>query len=135
MSDLVQLGNREITTKSLDNLIKLADSIDKVENKNDGEIYIKFKSDVIIESGKNFAVLTNGFNVQIADQIHFNPECNKGDFKALIREDFERAKIKAIEIAAEQLSLELTKEEILEIIDGDTSKLKLNDDHKCDHHH
>ena len=116
--ELVKVGNKEITESSLDNLIKLANSIDNIKTRETGDIYIKFKNDVIIETGGNFGLLNDGFNVQYANQIHFNPEFEKDEFKSMIINNFSDARYNIIEKAAELMEKELTKDEIEAVVNG-----------------
>lgn len=133
--DLVKIGNREITESALDNLVKLANTLEDVKTRDNGDVYIKFKKDVIIETGNNFAILADGFNVQYADQIHFNPEFEKDVFKEMIISNFSEARYSIIEKAAELMDKELTKEEIEAVVNG-TKIMEINDDevHTCENH-
>ena len=141
--EMIKLGNQEISTTALDNLVKLANSIDEVNTQDNGQLYVKFKSDVIFETG-NFAVLTDGFNVQYATQIHFNPEFEREIFKNMVTSSFSDAKYKIIEKAAGLLDRELTHDEIKHVIEGGTltdyanydpgkSKQPKPHKHTCDH--
>ncbi len=145
--NLVKLGNKEITEPALDNLIKLANSLEDVKTRGNGDVYVKFKNDVIIETGNNFAVLTEGFNVQYANQIHFNPEFEKETFKKMITESFSDTRYKIVEKAAGLLDRELTHDEISAVVAGakladyanfDRTKVKhpkkAHEDN-CDHAH
>lgn|SRR5574344_124617 len=135
MNNIVKMGNREISERSLDNLIRLANAIDTTEVRENGDLYLKFKKDVIIESPNNFAILVDGFNVQYANQIHFNPEFDKEEFKDMITKNFSEARYKIIERAAELMSKELTKEEIEAVVNG-KKIIEINDfEHSCDHQH
>ena len=135
MNNIVKMGNREISERSLDNLIRLAKAIDTTEVRENGDLYLKFKKDVIIESPNNFAILVDGFNVQYANQIHFNPEFDKEEFKDMITKNFSEARYKIIERAAELMSKELTKEEIEAVVNG-KKIIEINDfEHSCDHQH
>ena len=135
MNNIVKMGNREISERSLDNLIRLANAIDTTEVRENGDLYLKFKKDVIIESPNNFAILVDGFNVQYANQIHFNPEFDKEEFKDMITKNFSEARYKIIERAAELMSKELTKEEIEAVVNG-KKIIEINDfAHSCDHQH
>ncbi len=131
---MVSIGNKEITVQALDNLIKLANAIDSTEVKPTGDLYIKFKKDVIIETPNNFAILVDGFNVQYANQIHFNPEFDKDEFKAMIKDNFSDARYRIIEKAAELMDKELTHEEVEAVVKGakimELSELEV---HNCDH--
>lgn len=49
----------------------LKNSIEKIEI-NDTQIYIKLNKDLILHS-KNSISISDGFNIQIAKQIHLNP--------------------------------------------------------------
>lgn len=135
MNNIVKMGNREISERSLDNLIRLADAIETTEVRENGDLYLKFKKDVIMECPNNFAILVDGFNVQYANQIHFNPEFDKEVFKDMITKNFSEARYKIIERAAELMSKELTKEEIEAVVNG-KKIIEINDfEHSCDHHH
>ena len=135
MNDLVNIGNMEISVQALENIIKLANSIDNVETKTNGDLFIKFKKDVIIEVPNNFAILVDGFNVQYANQIHFNPEFDKQEFKHMIKDNFSDARYRIIEKAAELMDKELTHEEVAEVVNGkkimDLSEMQPE---KCDNH-
>ena len=135
MNELVTIGNREISAVSLDNLIKLANAIDIAEVKQSGDLYIKFKKDVIIETPNNFAILVDGFNVQYANQIHFNPEFDKDEFKSMIKENFSDARYRIIEKAAELMDKELSHEEVEAVVKG-AKIMEITDleVHNCDHH-
>src|SRR5574344_1855861 len=109
MNNIVKMGNREISERSLDNLIRLANAIDTTEVRENGDLYLKFKKDVIIESPNNFAILVDGFNVQYANQIHFNPEFDKEEFKKIITKNYSKEKYKTIERAAKLRSKKLLK--------------------------
>lgn len=135
MNDMVNIGNKEISVKSLDNLVKLANAIESTEIKPNGDFYIKFKKDVIVENPGNFAILSDGFNVQYANQVHFNPEFEKDVFKNMIKESFDEARYKIIEKAAELMEKELTKEELQAVVDG-KKIMEISDyEHVCDHDH
>ncbi len=118
MNDLVTIGNREISASALDNVIALANAIASTETKPNGDLYIKFKKDVILDIPNNFAILTDGFNVQYANQIHFNPEFDKDEFKAMIIGNFSDARYKIIEKAAELMDKELTHDEVEAVVRG-----------------
>ena len=135
MSNLVKLGNKDIEESALDNLIKLANCLDDVKTRNNGDIYVKFKKDVIIETDSNFAILSGGFNVQHANQIHFNPEFEPEEFRKMIRESFSDSRFKIIERAAELMDKELTKDEIIAVVNGKKIMEVTDHDHSCDHEH
>jgi hypothetical protein len=116
--DMVKIGNREITTHSLDNLVKLADAMDDVKIRDNGDLYIKFKKDLIVENNGNFALISDGFNVQVANQVHFNPEFERETFKKMIIDSFTDTRYKIVEKAAELLERELTPEEIMAVVNG-----------------
>jgi len=141
--EIIKIGSKEISITSLDNLVKLANSLEDVQVKEDGSTYIKFKKDVIIESGNNLAFIADGFNIQYAKQIHFNPEFEKEQFREMLLNDFEDTKYKIVEKSAELLDRELTKEEIKTVINGgtltdhanyDIEKAPKNDNPSCDHY-
>ena len=106
-----------------------------METKTNGDLFIKFKKDVIIEVPNNFAILVDGFNVQYANQIHFNPEFDKQEFKHMIKDNFSDARYRIIEKAAELMDKELTHEEVAEVVNGkkimDLSEMQPE---KCDNH-
>lgn len=118
MTSLVKLGEYDITTESLGNLIKLADSLEVVKTKEDGSIYLKFKADVILEIEKNFATIVDGFNVQVATQIHLNPDIEKTEFKDLVIQNFYETNRKLVAMAGDLMNLDMTEEEITEVVEG-----------------
>jgi len=144
--EMVKIGNREITETALDNLVRLANSLEDVKTRENGDLYVKFKNDVIIENGGNFATISNGFNVQVADQIHFNPEFERNTFKKMIMESFSETRYRIIEKAAQLLDRELTHEEVEAVVQGrplhefgnfsekKVKKIKFPKD-SCDHDH
>ncbi len=118
MTQLVKLGEYEIASESLCNLIKLADALEVVKTKDDGSIYLKFKADLILETANNFAVLADGFNVQIATQIHFNPGLEREEFRDMVMQNFYKTNRKLVEMAGELMALDMTEEEITEVVEG-----------------
>jgi hypothetical protein len=144
--EMIKIGNKEITETALDNLVRLANSLEDVKTRENGDLYIKFKNDVIIENGGNFATISNGFNVQVADQIHFNPEFERTAFKEMLMESFEETKYRIVQRAAQLLDRELTHEEVEAVVHGrplhefgefdekKVKKIKLPKD-SCEHDH
>ena len=62
MNDLVKLGDREISVASLNNLVNLANAIEATSVKENGDLFVKFKKDVILEVPNNFAILVDGLH-------------------------------------------------------------------------
>jgi hypothetical protein len=105
------------TEHQMDVLTKLADSIEKIEVEQD-TIQIKFKGNVIIKN-KNFVNLSDGFNINYANQIHFNPDYpNKKEFEAKINK-IEMMKIEMVKNILKNLGQDVMEEDIKDIINGD----------------
>jgi len=137
MNDLVQLGQYSITTEALGNLVELANALKVVKTKEDGSLYLQFKGDVILETEKNIATFVDGFNIQLATQIHLNPNMEGIELKEMIKSSFGESKRLLVKMAAAGLDVKLTEENITEVVGGIKSIQQFGKDndpyyHDCD---
>lgn len=112
-------AQNKLTTLEKGNLKKLAHAIDVIETKPSGELYVKFKSDVILDSQGSVAIFANGFNVQFATQIHFNPHPDKDMFLRMMRDSFPTSNKLIVKASSELLDEKMTSDEIDDIVAGE----------------
>jgi len=107
----------QLTIKEEQNLKTLLNAIEEIKEK-DNSIYLKFKKDVIIEAN-NMATIANGFSIQYANQIHFNPDMKKEIFKEMVLEHFNDIKLDIIKGIISKLELNLSDDEVEKLINGE----------------
>lgn len=107
----------QLTVKEEQNLKTLLNAIEEIKEK-DNSIYLKFKKDVIIEAN-NMATIANGFSIQYANQIHFNPDMKKEIFKEMVLEHFNDIKLDIIKGIISKLELNLSDDEVEKLINGE----------------
>ena len=90
----MELKNINSELSAVDNLPAvlrvLSSLIDSIEIKDDN-VYIKTSKNIIIQNEGNTVTINSGYSVNIAKEIHLNPDIKKVDFKTL-EYDLEEAK-------------------------------------------
>lgn len=87
MLSVIEVNNKlEELSKNIDKLNTLANAIDNISVKDDGSVYIKFNSNIVLTTAANVVIATEGDTVIKSNIIHLNPDITGNPGKKIIKE-------------------------------------------------